>query len=464
MFSKIKEEYKYNKVKTILIIILFFILFSLLIYLIYKLSKLLLLITLGIFLMILGKSSSKQKEKECIKVIPKEDKKIKETYILPKDNEGKKITQDKKKELDKKELMDIKLTDNNDKTKKIDATLYKDEKKENDFHAIIKEDNDIVTTKKAQEEKKVYKDLAGYLRNNVKEDTIVKVNDKEKTIQILKEKIGKYGDIEKIENISNLSVTPKLIKETTDNKNNSNTFRVPNPSKKDTKEEIKGQDFLYTLGIIPKKRIKNSLTEEELILCARISNIIINNNQDVKNIDFYKDKKNYIGIKSTNIKFKVEENKKYLIVPKEEKTKLKTENCNELEDKDKNKRVLLNESKDIEELNSYINKEYKQRKKKDKKEQKIYGFFFQIQKKDLDRILKKEKEREIINSYLKIAKVYHNDEKYAEELNLLKNGIKKLKEMNINSKSLEKRIKEINNDLNKQQEKEKQKKKIKKID
>ena len=472
MISKLKDNFKNNKILTIIIILLVILLLMLLVFLVYKLSKILLVVFIFVALIAIGKGIKSEKTKSIdkkeiiankenikpIKIDNKKERKVKEKEEEEeKEKELEKEKKEKDKEKNEKEVLSIKLKETEKKVKELEANLYNNNGKINSFHASIK-DNETIGNAKAIEEKKAYSMFSGYLRNNVNEKTIVKVNNPTKTIPILKEKIEKYGNIPKIENVSHLIVSPKL-KEKIKVKEKRNSLKLPEIKQTASNNNtIDGSTFLYTLGI-RKKEKKVKLTEEELITCAHIGKIITEKTNE-KKIAFYKDNNGYIEISSTKLKFKIGDKKKYLIMSKNEKTELKEEECDDIENKKENKRVIFDNIDDLKKLSNYINKEYQNKQKNNN----INGFFFFLKEKNIERILKKEEEKKKINSYIDLARTYKENNNNEEAQRILKEGIKELKEQNINSKRLQNELKKINKRLEIEKEKEKEKRKIKKLD
>lgn len=491
MFSKLKEYYNSNKLLFIITIILLAVLIILIGIILYKLAKiLLLLLILGFILVIISQESKNKEEikkkgnniivKKEIKEIPVV-KKIVETKSLneikekekealkriekleeEKEKELKKVEQEKKENEDEHEIINLKVKEENNKIKEIEASLYKNGIKENSFHTIITNQEtkeDIINNAIQVEEKTAYNMLSNYLKDNIKDNTIIIVENEEKIIQLLKEKIEELENIDKIENIENISNL-----NINDIKNNIiNNYKTTKVEKENSTEKDKNisyeSSYIYSSGI-NKKDIKPQLTNEELLLCSYIGKILINNNKNLKQIDFLKDKEGYINVDLTNIKFKVDEDKKHLIVPKNEKTSLKTEPCSENENKESNKRVLIEKNSDIFEMSNFINEQYK---KKEKKEKVIYGLFFTLKEKDIERIQKKEKNEELVNDYIRLARKELEEKNYTSSIQILKNGINRLREENMHTGRLKKELKKVNKEFEEEKKKKKREEELRKV-
>lgn len=465
MIEKIKDIFKHNKIKAIAIAILIIALLFMSLYLFYKFFAIILLIIVIIFLAVIG---SKKNNSKKIDISIDNKKEIIKSNIT---GNNKLIKKNNQKDLInkiEKDLLNLKIK-NDDQNREIviDATLYEDGKPVKKFHTVISSNKKLSdelkpltefkskSIEKRQTEEKAYPIFAGFLRNNIKDETVIEIENKKETLPLLKEKIEKYCNYEKNENVDNLYICQSNIKNKIDNSKNSK-LKVVN-EKKEYNEKMTGDVFLSYIGVARKEK-KVKLSNEELLACAYVSKYIrgITNENRLK---FYKEN-GIIYVDSTNIGFKVNEEGNYCIIPKNEKTSLKIKECSENENKKDNKRAYFNDDKDLDNLSNYIRNELSN-KNKNKKKTKSW-LFFTLTEKDTKRIIKKEQERRIISTYEKLAGMYRNSKEYGNELRILQEAIAKLKAQKMSTKKLEKRMKEVTRLIKKDDKKKEKEKELKK--
>lgn len=340
-------------------------------------------------------------------------------------------------------------------------------KKEENIKTIVKKTEpikEIKEVKKVEPKKEIKKEEKKEEKKEKKEPVkVLIVPKKEEKKEIEKLVIKKEEPKKEL----NLKINKKEEKKESSNIKN---LKVSNEEKiKDTKLKLKEEKVvkkpiknIVVNKDLPKKLVKESkpkLTEKESVFCAYLTKNILSKNKKIKSVSYSKDKEGYVSVPDTNIKFKVNNSNKYMIVPKSSSKGLKTK-----ESGPNNVQVYVND--DLTPLHEFIEKEAKKITNK-KKSSKLHLFTFN--KKLSDKIIKRKKEKEkkkelitIMKLYLSIANMYHRAGDYNKEYRILKSAIERLKDKGIDLSPLERKAMYANK-LIKEKELEKIRKQKKKI-
>ena len=333
-----------------------------------------------------------------------------------------------------KSLNNEKISNNKEKEIKREEDNKKTNNENNKKKQIIYSENRQNNNKRIEE--KVEKRKENF--NNLAE----KVEKRKENFNNLVEKAEKKEVKNNINNIKNLKVT-----------NNINKIE---PEKIKIKDNINKENIRKTNELTKNIEEKKEFTNEENIFCAMISKIIFDNNDKVNKLYYRKTDKENINLESTNINFKVKDNKKFFIIPKR---KIKKEQ--QILSKDPKITVPINTKEDIKKVSNFIISESKNIKENNKKEN--YNIFNREKTiRILEKKKKKEKKRKVnllANIYLRLANMYHKSQAYDKEIRILKRGINNLSNQNIDTNIFLKKI-ELAKKEKEKKEKEKQKKKI----
>lgn len=384
-----------------------------------------------LFLLILLILASQINIKDSYKnsnIIKEETKK--DNFIIP----SKPIKEEKDK---KQELINIK--ENNNKKEKLDEKeKLKKELKEEVKKEFLKEQKEKENNKPKEEKHNLIDNIKKETTNNnnfdIKEDKNSK-NIKEiiKDNEIIKEIENKIKP-NKIENLDVNNGTKKRIAENNIKK-----------EKASDKESLKVTPTAVVPAFITnftnKKSIK--ITEEEKLVAAYIQDLIYKDNPK-EILDFYKDEEGYINVHLNTdfLKFKIDKNEKYFLVPSNIKVSLKVKPHKE---KDKNK-VLFDNILDLDSINEYIKDEYNKDKLKEKVMPKN-GKHFKLHPIEVKEIINREKERikkrrinKKIEYYISVADRYHKEHKYDSEIAILNSAIESLKDKDIDLYLLKRKL------------------------
>ena len=393
------------------------------------------------------KKEKERKEKERLKLI-----------ILTQEKKNKeKVTEDFI-------AIDVKTVKNEKKDEEkpiaISVVEVKDNKVEKEVKAYIKQDNvsdkALFSSNIPRQEYVKANDEKAVISNVI--SAIPKLKEDKKTIVVNSKEDAKIIDkvINKGKETNTTFVIPVVTsKKTVGNNNNIQESKAIRP--------VNAKHVASNYLAISNKEIKESKvekpTEKEKTVCAYIKDTL----KDKEEVKFSKDKDGYINVigKTNRVKFKVDKDKNYVILPKDETldTELSKEECNEKENNERNIRVVFNKLKDILLVKTgLINK----LKKKKIIEEKVEEYNFNISYEEAKKIIKKEEETKSLIKKLdeisKDANLYHSNEEYLKELKVLSKGINKLKGKNINITNLVIRKNNLLKYLKEQKQKEKQKK------
>ncbi len=219
--------------------------------------------------------------------------------------------------------------------------------------------------------------------------------------------------------------------------NNTNIGNIENLKVYKNIEKIKKENLIINNKMQNKQKEsdyhqhKPILSNEEKVFCALVSKIIYDNNNKVNKIYYNKNKNGIINLESTNINFGIKNKKKYFILPQREK------NTNQKKEEKENKKIIfpINNSESLNKISKFIINESKKIKKRKIEQLDTRNIF--TREKTLNIIAKKKKkERNIklkllINGYLKLANYYHKSKEYDKEIKILKRGLNKFKDKNV---------------------------------
>ena len=345
-----------------------------------------------------------------------------------------------KEEKDKKQEL-INIKENNIKKEKLDEKekeKIKKELKEEVKNEFLKEQKENEVNKPKEEKFNLIDNIKKETANNQNLDIKEDKNTKE-----IKKIIKDNEIIKEIEN----KIKPNKIENLDVNNDTKKRIAVNNikNERKNEKENLKVTPTAVAPGVITnftnKKSIK--IAEEEKLVAAYIQ-YLINIEDPNQELEFYKDEEGYINVHLNTdfLKFKIDKNEKYLLVPSSIKVPLETKPHKE---NDK-KKVLFDNIDDLDSINEYIKDEYN----KDKLKKKLLpkkGKHFKLHPIEVKEIINREKEKikkrrinKKIEYYINIADRNHKERKYESEIRALENAIESLKDKDVDLYLLKRKL------------------------